>query len=190
VSADAPRTGNGPDGGILHAPPSLERASSFFHGYLAHIQGERDVLTALEAEGRALQTQLAGVSPEREEYRYAPGKWTVREVLGHMIDTERVFQFRALWFARGDSSPLPGFDENRWAEVSGAGERPLASLLAEHAAVRGSSLALFAGLTEEEVNRAGTASGLQVTAGILPWIILGHDRHHRLLYRDRYGIAG
>lgn len=174
---------------ILQTPPSLERAPAFFHGYLAHVQAGEDVLSALEAEGAALQAQLAGASAEQEVHRYAPGKWSVREVVGHMIDTERVFQFRALWFARDDAQALPGFDENRWAEVSGAGARPLSSLLAEHAAVRASTLTLFAGLTGDELGRTGTASGLPVTAGVLPWIILGHDRHHRVLLRDRYGIG-
>jgi hypothetical protein len=120
---------------------------------------------------------------------YAPGKWSVCQVLGHVIDTERMFTVRALRFARGDSSPLPGFDADPYAEATDFDARGLPDLLDEHAAVRAATLALFRGLDETALSRAGTADGKPISARALAWLCAGHERHHLRVVRERY-LAG
>ena len=168
--------------------PADDALPSYYHGYLHHARDETDILAALEAQAAATAGLLEFVSPDREQFRYAPGKWSVREVVGHVVDTERVFQLRALWFARGDAQALPGYDENAWGDASGAGEVPLSRLLEEYAAVRRSTLLLFSNLDSTAMERVGEANGQRFQAGAIPWFLLGHERHHLEILRERYGV--
>lgn len=145
-----------------------------------------DVLETLAREGAAFVRRLRALPADREEHRYAPGKWTVREIVGHCIDTERVFVQRALWFARGDPSPLPGFEQDDWARASNAGRRPLAELAEEHEAVRRSTLLLFRGLDGEAAARRGIADRVEFTVRAIAWILAGHELHHRAVLEQRY----
>lgn len=120
-------------------------------------------------------------------HRYAEGKWTVGQVVGHMADTERVFAYRLLRLARADATPLSGFDENAWQIKAGFEARPLASLVAELAAVRQASLALIRSLDKAALDRAGSANNQRVTARALVWLVGGHFAHHIGILRDRYG---
>lgn len=172
----------------LHHLPEPDALPPYYHGYLTHAEGVTGILGALEEQADSLTRMLEGLTPEQENHRYAPGKWTVREVLGHLIDTERVFQLRALWFARTDPQPLPGYDENLWAAASNAGALPMARLLAEYHAVRNSSLALWGNMSEALLLRSGEASGRRFQVGAIPWFVLGHERHHQGILRDRYGV--
>lgn len=173
----------------LTARPGPGDLPSYYHGYLAQVEDETDVLAALERQGAELARELSALDEETERHRYAAGKWSVREVLGHLMDTERVFQLRALWFGRGDGQPLPGFDENAWAEASPVHEAPLVKLLPEYRAIRASTLLLFGNLDEAALRRRGRASGQDFQAGALAWFLLAHERHHRQILRERYGVG-
>ena len=168
--------------------PGPDTLPEYYHGYLARLDPETgDVLEALARQGEEVLERFRGITPEAASHRYAPGKWTVREVLGHVVDTERVFQLRALWFARGDGAPLPAFDENAWAAVSNADSLPVDRLLEEYAAARNATLALYGNLDAEALERTGTASGHSFQVGALAWFLLAHERHHLDILRDRYG---
>jgi hypothetical protein len=125
--------------------PAAEECNPYYLRYLARVP-DGDLLETLTRAGAATMKLLRAIPREREEHRYEPGKWSVREVVGHAIDAERVFSYRALAFARADGNPLPGFEENEWAAVSNAGDRALAELCDDWAAVRASTVALLGGL--------------------------------------------
>jgi hypothetical protein len=148
-----------------------------------------DLLETLAAQRDETRALLASVPPERETYRYAPDKWTVREVVGHLIDTERLFAFRSLWFARGAGTPQPGMEQNEWAEASNAGARPLADLREEWAAVRRATIALLGGYDEEAWARTGVASGNPISVRACAWIIAGHELWHRRGLARDYGVG-
>ena len=125
---------------------------------------------------------------DKAGHRYAPGKWTVGQVIGHIADAERVFGYRLLRIARGDATPLAGFDENTYQLHAGFESRPLARLVAELDAVRRGSLALITSLDEAALARAGTASDAHVTARALVWLIAGHFAHHTAILKERYAL--
>ncbi|HEX9108815.1 MAG TPA: DinB family protein, partial [Longimicrobiales bacterium] len=129
---------------------------------------------------------VAGMSDEQADFAYAPGKWTIKQVVGHLADTERVMSARALCFARGEQAPLPAFDENAYVDNAGFEQRTLESLVQELRAVRAASVALFDGLGAEAWTRRGTASGHGITVRALAWVIVGHELHHRAILRERY----
>ena len=129
---------------------------------------------------------LASVPAEREEFRYAPGKWSVREVVGHLMDTERVFAFRSLWIARAAEGGLPSMDQDEWGGTSNASGRFLADLTAEWRALRRSNVQLFRSFDEEAWMRTGMASGLEFRVRAFPWIIAGHELHHCALLKSEY----
>lgn len=134
-------------------------------------------------ETRAL---LDGVPTEWESFRYAPGKWSVREVVGHMIDAERVFGYRALSIARGDAAPLPGMDQDQWARDSNAARRLLAEQLEEFELLRRAHVAMFAGFEDAAWQRRGVASGCEFGVRAFPYILAGHENHHRRVLEERY----
>jgi len=157
----------------------------FYAGYIAKLPGD-DALAPLAAQERETAELLGGLSAEAAAFRYAPGKWSVKQVAAHLADAERVFAYRALRIARGDETPLPGFDEKAYADAAGADARPLAELAAELRAVRAATLALFRGLDPAALARRGTANGVPVTVRAAAWIIAGHERHHLEILRTRY----
>ena len=162
-----------------------------YYGRYIDLVPEGDILDILEREMVTTQALLASVPPEKEEYRYAPGKWSVREVVGHLIDAERTFAFRCIWVARGAVDPQPSFDQEAWARTSNAGTRRLVALAEEWITLRRDAILLFRGLDEEATGRTGIASGKSFTARTFPWIIAGHELHHRaLLERDYLGGGG
>ena len=171
---------------MSHSPgrPGSDEYADFYGSYIAAVK--EPLLDTLEAEAGQWRALLARFPPEREGYRYAPGKWSVREVAGHVIDSERMFAARAMAFARGDRSDYPGFDENAYAANSGADRRPLADLAEELAAVRRSTVLLLRSLEEQAWSRRGVANGCEFTVRSLAWIIAGHSRHHRRVLADRY----
>lgn len=165
--------------------PTAADAAPFYFTYIDKVP-EGDVLAILESGVAETRRLLAGLDPDRERHRYAPGKWSIREVVGHMVDAERVFGYRAFHVARGDVSPLPGMDEKDYAAASGADRRPLAELLDEFDLLRRAHLALFRALDAEAWGRTGTASGHAVRARALPFILAGHEIHHRGILAERY----
>jgi len=145
-----------------------------------------DLLELLAVQSRDTQALLGAISDERALHRYAPGKWSVKEVVGHIADAERVFAYRALTFARSDHASLPSFDENAWTPAGAFDARPLGELARELEAVRRSTVTLFSGFHPDWLVRTGTASGKSVSVRALAYIIAGHERHHVKILRERY----
>lgn len=145
-----------------------------------------DVVSTLREQLAETKELLHGLDPARTMVGYAPGKWSIRDIVQHVADTERVMSYRALRIARGDTTPLPGFDENAYTPMAGANARSIESLLGELSVTREATVALFDGLPSEAWDRRGTASGMPVTVRGLAWIIAGHERHHGAVIRERY----
>lgn len=169
--------------------PGSDEYFDYFGRYVDQVP-DGPVLETLESSLGATVGLLEGVPPELEEHRYAPEKWTVRQVVGHVLDVERSFGYRGLFIARGESTPLPSFDENLWARTGGHGSRPLAELVSELELVRRSHLLLFRALPREAWDRRGVVSGREFTVRAFPWIMAGHEIHHRRILEERYVPAG
>jgi uncharacterized damage-inducible protein DinB len=123
---------------------------------------------------------------DKFDYRYAEGKWTIKDIIQHVIDTERIFAYRALRISRNDITPLPGFEENDYVENTKANERGIQDLLAEFSAVRYATLFLFKSFSEEQLKRIGTASGTAISVRAIGFIIIGHQKHHQNVFQERY----
>lgn len=167
--------------------PATTEYAPFYNSYVSAVP-DGDLLAFLRQQGEETVTLLRSVKEDRSRFRYGPGKWSIREVAGHLADSERVFTYRALTFARGDATPLPSFEENAWAAVSNADRRPLADHIGELAAIRSATLALFRGFTDVEYARVGTASGHKITVRALAFITAGHELHHVKVLRERYDV--
>lgn len=165
--------------------PDQNDFPAYFSKYISKV-GSASVADAVRDHAAALAEFYSGLPEGKAMYAYAPGKWTVKEALQHVIDTERVFAYRMVCIARRDKTPLPSFDENEYAAHSGANERSLASLKEEFLAVRKSTDLLIASLTDEQLAEQGTASGKPVTANAVGFIIFGHLLHHKEIFLERY----
>ncbi|MDH5588993.1 MAG: DinB family protein [Gemmatimonadota bacterium] len=157
-----------------------------YYGQYIDMVPEGDICDVMETEIRETLALLRSVPADREEFRYAPEKWSLRESVGHVIDVERLFAFRALWFARGGEGELSGMDQIGWARASSAGRRPLADLADEWEALRRANVALFRSFEEADGAKRGVASGFEVTVRALAWMMTGHELHHRKLIREAY----
>jgi len=169
---------------IVERPTSAEYAQPF-ERYVSLVQ-DSDVLAALARQTAELAEALSGVAGEAERFRYADGKWSIREVLGHVIDTERVFGYRALCIARGERASLPGFDENAYQANASFDDCPLRELLREFEQVREGHLSLFRRLSGEAWLRSGVANSKPASVRALAFIMVGHVRHHLGVLRERY----
>ncbi len=165
--------------------PRAEECAEFYRGYVEEVEGP--LFEALRRDGeswrRLLATSAAAAAAGR---RYRPGKWSLREVVAHVADAERIFAARTLAFARGDRAAYPGFDENEYVAASGADRRELADLAAELAAVRASTLPMLESFEDEVWDRRGTASDRSFTVRSCAWIVAGHSIHHRRFVEARY----
>lgn len=165
--------------------PDPGEYNAYYDRYVALIPAG-DIIALLSVQIDDTTALLRDLSEEQALHAYAPGKWSIKEVLGHIMDAERVFMQRALRFARGDETPLPSFDENAYAVAGAFNARPLASLISELTAVRRASIAFLAGLSPDAWERTGTASGFRVSVRALAWITAGHELHHRQILAQRY----
>lgn len=168
--------------------PATDEYFQFYAGYVNQVP-ESDPVPVLESQARATQALLQTVSEKDSLYRYAPEKWSIREIVGHLGDTERIMAYRALRIARGDTKPLQGFDENDYVREASFDRRQLGDLLQELADIRRTTLSLFRGLESSTWLRRGTASGHEISVRALGYIIPGHERHHVAVLKDRYGIG-
>jgi hypothetical protein len=166
--------------------PDRTEAAEYYFTYIDRVPRDVDVVRVLEDQLPETLQLLEGISEERSLYRYAPGKWSFRETLSHMNDTERLFTFRAMWFARGLESPLPSFDQDIALAGAFAEERPWREHLDEFRVVRAASLALFRSIRDEVWSRRGIASGNPFSVRALAYITAGHVAHHNALLRERY----
>jgi hypothetical protein len=164
---------------------SLAEYAPFYAPYIATLH-DADLMEELEISIHEFIRFVQDVPLGKHDYRYAEGKWTIKQIIQHLIDAERIFSYRALRIARNDKTPLPGFEENDYAAAVDADSRHLQALLTEFAIVRQSTVALFKGFTDGELLRTGTASGKEVSVRAIGFIIIGHLKHHRRVYRERY----
>jgi uncharacterized damage-inducible protein DinB len=167
------------------ARPEPGEYAPYYETYISKVKGS-DIIGILEAQ-RLQTAQLFAARSERDgNFRYAPDKWSVKEVLGHMSDSERIFSYRALRIARGDHTPLPGFEQNDFVRGGNFSERTLGDLAEEFELVRAASIALFKSLRKDAWQKRGVADKKEVSVRALAFIVAGHEIHHRLILEERY----
>ena len=145
-----------------------------------------ELLPGLRSEFKKAYDFYLTVSEDKLVYRYAEGKWTIKEIISHLIDTERIFCYRALRFARQDKTPVAGFDENDYVEASNANNRAIEELLEEYASVRAASISLFKSFSDADLLRKGMAGSGEVSVRALGFLIIGHEKHHINVIKERY----
>jgi hypothetical protein len=168
--------------------PAADEAAPFYQGYIAEVRGE-NIGDQLREQAGEVEGLFRPLDDTRALERYAPGKWSVKDVLGHFTDAERIFAYRLLRIARGDKTPLPGFDENAYVAAAQFDRRPVAELLDDFRAVRRSSRALVGSIPRDCWTLVGEASGTAISAGALAYIIVGHVAHHVTVLRERYRLG-
>ena len=168
--------------------PSESEYAAFYAAYIARVP-EHDLLNVLEVQPAELRAMTDNIDPEEELHRYAPEKWSVRQVFGHLIDTERIMGYRAFRIGRGDATPLSGFDEKMYVAQADSEERTVKELAHEFAAVRTANLWAIRRWTPDAWARAGTANNHPISARAVAYILGGHVRHHVAILRERYKIA-
>jgi uncharacterized damage-inducible protein DinB len=167
------------------ARPQPGEYAPYYERYVSLVQGE-DVLHALDQQRRQTMLLLSGRDDADGDFRYAPGKWSAKELLGHVCDTERVFAYRALRISRGDATPLEGFEQDDYVRNGPFANRPLADLVEEFIAVRRATLSLLRNLDEAAWLRRGVANKHEVSVRGLAYIIAGHELHHRGILQEKY----
>ncbi|MBM3782537.1 MAG: DinB family protein [Acidobacteria bacterium] len=172
---------------MMHRPEPTEHAP-FYAGYIALI-GDEGPVAVLEAQRAAIR-RLATLSDEEAAHRYAEGKWSVKELLGHVADSERVFAYRLLRVARADATPLAGFDENLWAASAPHHARRIGQVVHDLLAVREATLSLIDSLGAADLDRTTEANGREVSGRALCWMLAGHAQHHLAILQARYGLQG
>ena len=165
--------------------PEPNECAPYYHTYISQVP-EGDIIEILEKQLEETVNLLSGISEEKALFRYAPNKWSVKEIIGHVIDAERVFAYRALNIARNDKSDLPGMEQDDYVKFAQFDDLPLQDLLEEFRHVRQSNIFLFKSFDEEMQMRKGIASGCEFTVRTFPYIIAGHERHHQKVLRERY----
>jgi len=165
--------------------PAAKEFAAYYSTYVDLITSD-DILGTLQAQLDMTLSALTGISEEKSLHRYSADKWSIRQLLNHVADTERVFAYRALWFARGFDTALPGFDQNVAVPAAAAEQFSWASHVEDFRAVRAATLTFFRNLPEEAWDRSGVASGNPVTVRALAYIIAGHVAHHIAILQERY----
>jgi hypothetical protein len=165
--------------------PDASEYAPYFAKYVSLVP-EGAIVETLAGQAQVTLALIAGLTGEQGDHRYAPGKWSLKEVLGHINDTERIMAYRALRIARGDRTPLPGFEQDGYIPNSPAAHMSLADLAEEFGAIRRATLTLFRALDDAAWQRRGTASENEVTVRALAYIIAGHELHHMKIVRERY----
>ncbi|MGH9459126.1 MAG: DinB family protein [Thermoanaerobaculia bacterium] len=166
--------------------PGEDEYPSTLQNYFGALEGD-DLLEILRDQLREIDA-LAAISDDKARFRYQDGKWSVKEVLGHLADSERVFAYRAMRIGRGDDTPMPGFDEQTYAAASHADTRAAEHLAGELRALRQATIALFESLDPDALSRRGVANTRVISARALGWTIAGHFAHHGRVLRERYGV--
>lgn len=167
--------------------PEADEYGEFYQGYIKLVTSP-NVLQTLIEQGQETYALIQTLTPQEADYRYADDKWSVKEVIGHLIDTERVMGYRAMCISRGESVPLPGYDQDEYVETSGFSNRSLQSFSTEYDALRNANISLFNSLDEKQILRKGTANNTTVSVRALAFIIAGHERHHLDILDKKYGI--
>ena len=165
--------------------PETNEFAPYYNTYISLIDGD-NVLPVLEAQPAEVRALFSDVPEEKGTFAYEPGKWTIKEMLSHLIDGERMFAYRILRISRGDKTPIEGFEQDGYIENSNANNRPFAELLEEFDLQRRSNMLLLNNLSDEDSRRMGNASDKAVSVRALTYIMAGHVKHHLLILRERY----
>jgi hypothetical protein len=165
--------------------PDLARVPEWYHKYIRQAEGE-DLVRLLTEQIPSFSAFMSSIPAGKHNYRYAEGKWSIKDLLQHMIDAERIFAYRALRFARKDSTQLPGFEENEYALTARAERRKWDEMLDEFRLLRESNIILFSSFDEDELESAGIASGKSIYVRAIGFILVGHVNHHLNIIRERY----
>ena len=173
---------------VTVARPQPGEYAPYYERYIALIQGE-EILNTLDQQRRQTMLLLSGRDEEDGDFRYAPEKWSAKEVIGHVCDTERIFAYRALRISRADSTPMEGFEQDDYVRNGPFAQRPLADLVEDFIAVRRATLSLLRNLDEAAWLRRGIANKNEVTVRALAYIIAGHEVHHRTILEEKYFVA-
>lgn len=167
------------------AKPNPQTYGTYYHQYVNQVEQD-ELLPALQDIHNDTQAFIASIPEDKESYAYAEGKWTLKQVVQHIIDTERIFAYRALTFARGDQTELPGYEHNDYVEEAEVNTRTLTDLAREFLYVRNGTLALFSSFSDEVLDRGGVANENPMTVLALGFTIAGHERHHMNVIRTKY----
>lgn len=170
---------------LASSRPAADECSPYYFTYIQLVP-DGDIVRALETQHADIHALLERVTDARAAESPAPGEWSIKQVVAHLSDAERLFAFRALWFARGEQAELPGMEPNPWVELSDSNARALSDLLTEFDHVRAASIALFANLDAAAWDRRGIASGAVMSVRALAWIVAGHELHHNRSLREQY----
>ncbi len=173
---------------VIVSRPQPGEYAPYYERYISLITGE-DILATLDQQRRETMLLLSGRDEEDGDFRYAPDKWSAKEVLGHLCDTERVFAYRALRISRADATPLEGFEQDDYVRNGPFASRPLSDLIEDFIAVRRATLSLLRNLDEAAWLRRGVASNNEITVRALAYIIAGHELHHRQILAEKYFAA-
>lgn len=168
--------------------PEKTEYAEYYETYVSLVE-ETDIVSALQNQLDEIENLFAGMTEEKGAYAYAAGKWSIKELIGHMIDGERIFSYRAMRISRADKTPIEGFEQDGYIENSNFNAAKLSDLLEEFALVRKANLLLFKNLTAEAWTRRGTASGWEFSVRALAYIMVGHVRHHANVLKTRYLLA-
>ncbi len=163
-----------------------EEFAGHFATYINQVSSEYSLVEELEISVHRLIKFVQNIPLDKFDYRYAEGKWTIKDIIQHLIDAERIFGYRALRFARNDKTELSGFEENDYVDEANAGKRSIQDLLTELAVVRQATLSLYKSFSEEEVMRKGIASNNPISVRALGFVIIGHQNHHQRVFEERY----
>ena len=166
--------------------PRADEHVEYFGRYISKVPENADLISLLRDQAMETVSMLQGLTPAQGDFAYAPGKWTIKQVIGHIVDAERIFVYRALCFARQDRTGLPSFDENAYVDNANFQERTLADLLEEFQVVRSATIHFAKNLDAESLTRVGIASNNPISVRALLYVIAGHERHHVELFRERY----
>jgi uncharacterized damage-inducible protein DinB len=166
--------------------PAAKEYPAYAKMYMDLLPDDQLILDHLKENFTAIKRFILSLPPGKLNYSYGPGKWTIKEILVHIIDDERIYACRAMCFARNEKTELPGFDQDEYAKYSGAGERNIENILEEYQAVREATISLFNGLSEEALNRYGIANNNKTSVRALCWHIAGHELHHMNIIKEFY----
>jgi uncharacterized damage-inducible protein DinB len=170
---------------LVIARPQPGECAPYYDRYISLIQ-DNDILTTLDQQRRQMVQLLSGLSEADGDFRYAPEKWSAKEVLGHVCDTERIFAYRALRISRGDATPIEGFEQDDYVKNGPFARRPIADAIEDYIAVRRATLSLLRSLEEAAWSRRGVANKNEVTVRAIAYLIAGHEVHHRRILEQKY----
>lgn len=171
---------------LINTPPSSEEYAPFYEDYIQRAAARKDMLAALPNQIDEIKSALGGLSDSQARFRNGPAEWSIKEVVSHLTDTERVFSYRILRISRKDKTPLPGFEQDDYVRESGADEIQISDLLSEFEHLRRANQIAIHNLSDEAVMQTGTASGMTVSVRALVYMLVGHVEHHMASLKEKY----